>query len=48
MTSPWHFDMWGFDIIGPINPKANNEHRFIEKDLVCRYGLPARLIIDNA
>ena len=22
--------------------------KFIEKDLVCRYGLPARLVIDNA
>ena len=21
--------MWGIDVIGPVNPKANNEHRFI-------------------
>jgi len=76
MISPWPFDMWGLDVIGPINPKASNRHRFIlvainyftkwvesnsyahvtqkvvkrfiEKDLVCRYGLPARLVIDNA
>ena len=76
MTSPWPFDMWGLDVIGPINPKASNEHRFIlvaidyftkwvevnsyahvtqkvvkkfiERDLVYRYGLPAKLVTDNA
>ncbi|KAG5236797.1 RNA-directed DNA polymerase (Reverse transcriptase), Ribonuclease [Salix suchowensis] len=76
MTSPWPFDMWGLDVIGPINPKASNGHRFIlvaidyftkwveansyahvtqkvvkkfiERDLVCRYGIPARLVTDNA
>ncbi|XP_061960352.1 uncharacterized protein LOC133681211 [Populus nigra] len=76
MISPWPFDMWGLDVIGPINPKASNGHRFIlvaidyftkwveansyahvtqkvvkrfiEKDLVCRYGLPIRLVTDNA
>ena len=29
MTSPWQFAMWGIDVIGPINPKANNRHQFI-------------------
>jgi ribonuclease HI len=29
MISPWPFDMWGLDVIGPINPKASNGHRFI-------------------
>ncbi|KAK8517059.1 hypothetical protein V6N13_092337 [Hibiscus sabdariffa] len=29
MTSPWPFSMWGMDVIGPINPKASNGHRFI-------------------
>ncbi|XP_061951794.1 uncharacterized protein LOC133674601 [Populus nigra] len=29
MISPWPFDMWGLDVIGPINPKASNRHRFI-------------------
>jgi len=76
MTSPWPFDMWGLDVIRPINLKASNRYRvilvainyfikwveantyayvtqtvvkrFIEKDLICRYGLPTRLIIDNA
>eukprot|EP00258_Populus_trichocarpa_P025576 XP_024441595.1 uncharacterized protein LOC112324178 [Populus trichocarpa] len=76
MISPWPFDMWGSDVIGPINPKASNGHRFvlvaidyftkwveansyahvtqkvvkrfIEEDLVCRYGLPTRLVTDNA
>jgi len=26
---PWTFDIWGLDVIGPINPKASNGHRFI-------------------
>ncbi|RDY06704.1 Retrovirus-related Pol polyprotein, partial [Mucuna pruriens] len=29
LTSPWPFSMWGLDIIGPIEPKASNGHRFI-------------------
>ncbi|PKI66544.1 hypothetical protein CRG98_013071 [Punica granatum] len=29
MTAPWPFSMWGMDVIGPINPKASNEHMFI-------------------
>jgi transposase InsO family protein len=68
--------MWGIDVIGPINPKASNGHRFIlvaidyftkwveacsyahvtqkvvirfiEKDLICRYGVPERVVTDNA
>ncbi|RDX83081.1 Gypsy retrotransposon integrase-like protein 1, partial [Mucuna pruriens] len=29
LTSPWSFSMWGLDMIGPIEPKASNGHRFI-------------------
>ena len=29
MVSPWPFSMWGMDVIGPITPKATNDHRFI-------------------
>ncbi|CAL0329694.1 unnamed protein product [Lupinus luteus] len=29
LTSPWPFSMWGMDVIGPIEPKASNGHRFI-------------------
>jgi len=29
LTSPWPFIMWGIDVIGWINPKASNDHRFI-------------------
>ncbi|RDX70003.1 Gypsy retrotransposon integrase-like protein 1, partial [Mucuna pruriens] len=29
LTSPWPFSLWGLDIIGPIEPKVSNEHRFI-------------------
>ncbi|XP_070054673.1 uncharacterized protein [Nicotiana tomentosiformis] len=29
MSSHWHFVAWGMDVIGPIEPKASNGHRFI-------------------
>jgi hypothetical protein len=29
ISSPWPFPMWGIDIIGRIEPKASNGHRFI-------------------
>ena len=29
MNSPWHFAVWGLDVIGQIYPKASNGHRFI-------------------
>ena len=29
MTAPWPFMAWGMDIIGPIEPKVSNRHRFI-------------------
>ncbi|XP_073264252.1 uncharacterized protein [Populus alba] len=29
LTSLWPFTMWGIDVIGPVNPKASNGHRFI-------------------
>ena len=29
MISPWPFDIWGVAVIGPINLKASNRHRFI-------------------
>jgi len=29
LSSPWLFSMWGIDMIGRIEPKASNEHRFI-------------------
>ena len=75
LTAPWPFSMWGLDVIGPIEPKASNGHRFIlvaidyftkwvevasyksvtkqavvkfiRKDIICRYGLPERIITDN-
>ncbi|RDX93255.1 Retrovirus-related Pol polyprotein, partial [Mucuna pruriens] len=75
LTSPWPFSMWGLDMIGPIEPKASNGHRFIlvaidyftkwveatsyaniiksmvikfiKRDIICRYGLLARIITDN-
>ena len=75
ISSPWPFAMWGMDVIGPIEPKASNGHRFIlvaidyftkwveassyanvtrnvvikfvKNNLICRYGLPNKLITDN-
>nr|UBX54599.1 NINRYN-like protein [Lupinus angustifolius] len=76
LSASWPFSMWGMDVIGPIEPKASNGHRFIlvvidyftkwgeaasyasitrkvvvrfiKKELVCRYGLPSKIITDNA
>ena len=76
MVAPWPFSMWGIDVIGPINPKASNGHRFIlvgidyftkwveaasyakvtqkvvlkflRTNIICRYGIPERIITDNA
>jgi len=76
LTAPWPFSMWGIDVIGAIEPKASNGHRFIlvaidyftkwveaasyanvtrkvvvkfrKKELICRNGLPNKIITDNA
>ena len=29
MAAPWPFIAWGMEVIGPIEPKASNGHRFI-------------------
>ena len=29
LAGPWSFSMWGIDVIGAIEPKASNGHRFI-------------------
>ena len=29
ISSPWSFSIWGIDMIGMIEPKASNGHRFI-------------------
>ncbi|KAA0066097.1 putative RNA-directed DNA polymerase (Reverse transcriptase), Ribonuclease H [Cucumis melo var. makuwa] len=29
LSAPWPFSLWGMDVIGPIDPKASNGHRFI-------------------
>ena len=29
MSALWPFVAWGMDVIGPIEPKASNGHRFI-------------------
>ncbi|XP_052735536.1 uncharacterized protein LOC128197521 [Vigna angularis] len=76
LSAPWPFSMWGIDVIGAIEPKASNGHRFIlvaidyftkwveaasyanvtrkvvtkfiKGELICRYGIPNRIITDNA
>jgi len=76
LSAPWPFSMWGIDVIGAIEPKTSNGHRFIlvaidyftkwveatsyanvtrkvmakfiRKELICRYGIPERIITDNA
>ncbi|TYK07550.1 hypothetical protein E5676_scaffold544G00190 [Cucumis melo var. makuwa] len=29
LSAPCPFSLWGMDVIGPIDPKASNDHRFI-------------------
>jgi len=76
ISSPWPFSMWGIDMIGRIEPKASNGHRFIlvaidyftkwveaesyanvtkevvvrfiNNNIICRYGVPNKIIIDNS
>ncbi|XP_070015405.1 uncharacterized protein [Nicotiana sylvestris] len=76
MSTPWLFVAWGMDVIGPIEPKASNGHRFIlvaidyfkkwveaitlksvtkkavvdfvNSNLICRFGIVATIITDNA
>ena len=76
ISAPWPFSMWGIDVIGAIEPKASNRHRFIlvaidyftkwveatsyanvtrkvvtkfiKNEIICRYGLPSKIITDNA
>ncbi|GAU51332.1 hypothetical protein TSUD_412790 [Trifolium subterraneum] len=75
LSSPWPFSMWGIDMIGRIEPKASNGHRFIlmaidyftkwveaasyanvtkqvvvrfiKNHIICRYGVPNKIITDN-
>ncbi|GAU46722.1 hypothetical protein TSUD_100140 [Trifolium subterraneum] len=75
LSSPWSFSMWGIDMIGRIEPKASNGHRFIlvaidyftkwveaasyanvtkqvvvrfiKNHIICRYGVPNKIITDN-
>ncbi|XP_049382702.1 uncharacterized protein LOC125851007 [Solanum stenotomum] len=35
MATPWPFVAWGMDVIGPIEPKASNGHRFILVAIGC-------------
>src|SRR4051812_16339670 len=72
ISSPWPFSMWGIDMIGMIEPKASNGHRFIlvaidyftkwvkaasyanvtkqvvvrfiKNNIICRYGVPSKII----
>ena len=76
LAAPWPFSMWGIDVIGAIEPRALNGHRFIlvvinyftkwveaasyssvmrsvvvrfvKKEIIYRYGLPKKIITDNA
>ena len=76
LSKPLSFSMWGIDVIGAIEPKASNGHRFIlvaidyftkwveaasyahvtrnvvvrfiKKEMICKYGLPSKIITNNA
>ena len=76
LAAPWPFSIWGIDVIGVIEPRASNGHRFIKvaidyftkwaeaasysivtrsmvarfikREIICRYGLPRKIITENA
>jgi len=76
LSAPWSFAMWGIYVIGAIESKESNGHRFIlvaidyftkwveatsyanvtrkvvvkfiKNELIRRYGLPNKIITDNA
>ncbi|XP_047266790.1 uncharacterized protein LOC124897665 [Capsicum annuum] len=46
MSAPWPFIAWGMDVIGPIEPKASNGHRFML--VAIDYFTKWSIITDNA
>ncbi|KAG8498128.1 hypothetical protein CXB51_007052 [Gossypium anomalum] len=48
MTSPWPFSMWGMDAASYANVTKSAVSKFLKKEIVCRYGMPERIVSDNA
>ncbi|PKI71833.1 hypothetical protein CRG98_007772 [Punica granatum] len=48
MAAPWPFSMWGMDTITLASVTAKVVLRFLKRDIIARYGVPATLITDNA
>ncbi|KAA3462428.1 RNA-directed DNA polymerase [Gossypium australe] len=51
MTSPWPFSMWGMDwveVASYANVTKSTVSKFLNKKIICRYGMPKRIISDNA
>ncbi|KAA3481489.1 RNA-directed DNA polymerase [Gossypium australe] len=51
MTSPWPFSMWGMNWVEAAlyaNVTKSTVSKFLKKEIICRYGMPERLISDNA
>ncbi|KAI3470100.1 hypothetical protein Pfo_026763 [Paulownia fortunei] len=57
IESPYPFAQWGMDIVGPF-PPATGQRKFlivtvdyftkwVEKNIICRFGIPRALISDN-
>ena len=58
MISPWPFLIWGIGVIGRIALKqaeaasyfvlkAKHVAQFIEYNIICQYGVPQEIILDN-
>ncbi|KAG8472255.1 hypothetical protein CXB51_034451 [Gossypium anomalum] len=50
MTSPWPFSMRGMDGVETAsyaNVTKTVVSRFLKKEIICRYGMPERIISDN-
>ena len=45
ISSPWPFSTQGIDIVGPL-PRGKKQN-FIQKNIVCRFGIPRRIISNN-
>ncbi|XP_021986462.1 uncharacterized protein LOC110882862 [Helianthus annuus] len=46
VTTTWPFQQWGIDMVGPF-PEAPGAVKFIIVVIICRFGLPLRIITDN-
>nr|GEU68714.1 hypothetical protein [Tanacetum cinerariifolium] len=47
ITALWPFYKWGIDIAGPLSEGPGKVKKFIWDNIVCRFGIPGEIILDN-